>query len=142
MIRAVFNQITDLHAFAYRLTRGVVGSRLPGVLPPMLLLDHVGAKSGQRRTNPLAYIEDGEDIVIVASKGARQRNPAWFHNLQAHPETMVQVGSRRVAVRARVATAEERSRLWPTVVDAYDGCTSYQQRTERESPLVILEPRI
>jgi deazaflavin-dependent oxidoreductase (nitroreductase family) len=105
----------------------------------MLLLDHVGAKSGKRRTTPLAYIDDGEAIVIVASKGGAPRHPAWFHNVRAHPETTVQVGSRRLAVRARVATAEERSRLWPRVVAAYDGYANYQQRTEREIPLVILE---
>jgi deazaflavin-dependent oxidoreductase (nitroreductase family) len=104
-----------------------------------VLLDHVGARSGKRRTIPLAYIEDGEDIVIVASKGGAPRNPAWFHNLRAHPDSAVQVGARRVAVRARVATAEERSRLWPKVVDVYGGYGNYQRRTEREIPLVILE---
>ena len=140
MIRTLFNQITDLHVLAYRFSRGLVGSRVPG-LPPMLLLDHVGAKSGKRRTNPLAYIDDGEAIVIVASKGGAPRNPAWFHNVRAHPDTTVQVGSRRFAVRARVATAEEHSRLWPRVVAAYDGYANYQERTEREIPLVILEPR-
>ena len=140
MIRTFFNQITDLHVLAYRVSRGVVGSRLPG-LPPMLLLDHVGAKSGKHRTNPLAYVEDGEKIVIVASKGGAPRNPAWLHNLRAYPDTTVQVGSRRLPVRARVATAAERSRLWPRVVAAYDGYANYQRRTERELPLVILEPR-
>jgi deazaflavin-dependent oxidoreductase (nitroreductase family) len=140
MIRTLFNQFTALHVLAYRVTHGVVGSRLPGV-PPMLLLDHVGAKSGKRRTNPLAYIDDGKDIVIVASKAGASRNPSWFHNLRANPQTTVQVGSRRVPVRARVATAAERSRLWPRVVAAYDGYANYQQRTKREIPLVILEPR-
>jgi deazaflavin-dependent oxidoreductase (nitroreductase family) len=138
MIQTFVNQLTDLHVLAYRLSRGVVGSRLPGV-PPILLLDHVGARSGKRRTTPLAYIEDGEDIVIVASKGGAPRNPAWFHNLRAHPDTAVQVGARRVDVRARVATPEERSRLWPKVVDVYGGYGNYQRRTEREIPLVILE---
>jgi deazaflavin-dependent oxidoreductase (nitroreductase family) len=140
MIRALFNKLTDVHVLGYRLSGGVVGSRLPG-LPPMLLLDHVGARSGQRRTNPLAYIEDGKDLVIVASKGGAPRHPAWFHNVRAHPDTTVQVGARRVAVRARVATADERSRLWPIVVAAYGGYADYQVRTEREIPLVILEPR-
>src|SRR5437899_2927151 len=119
MIRTLFNQATNLHVLAYRLSGGLVGRRVPG-LPPMLLLDHVGAKSGKRRTTPLAYVDDGEAIVIVASKGGAPRNPAWFHNVRAHPDTTVQVGSRRLAVRARVATAQERSRLWPRVVIAYD----------------------
>jgi deazaflavin-dependent oxidoreductase (nitroreductase family) len=140
VIRSLFNQITNLHVLAYRLSGGIVGSRFPGV-PPMLLLDHLGAKTGNRRTTPLAYIEDGKNIVIVASKAGAPRNPAWFHNLQAHPDTTVQVGGSRIGVRARVASSEERSRLWPRVVAAYDGYASYQQRTKREIPLVILEPR-
>jgi deazaflavin-dependent oxidoreductase (nitroreductase family) len=79
--------------------------------------------------------------VLVASKGGHPRNPAWFHNLKAHPDVTIQVGTSRKQVRARVATAAERERLWPKVVDNYSGFDGYQQRTEREIPLVILEPR-
>jgi len=79
--------------------------------------------------------------VIVASKGGYPNHPAWFHNLRANPDTSVQVGSERRAVRARVATPEERARLWPKVVNAYSGYAEYQERTGREIPLVILEPR-
>jgi deazaflavin-dependent oxidoreductase (nitroreductase family) len=108
----------------------------------MLLLDHVGAKSGTVRTAPLAYLKDGDDYVIVASKGGHPRNPAWFHNLVAHPDTTVQVGSKRHAVNARVADPGERERLWPQIVDLYPGYRGYQERTDREIPLVILEPRV
>jgi deazaflavin-dependent oxidoreductase (nitroreductase family) len=128
------------HVLAYRATGGLLGHRALG-LPRMLLLDHVGARSGKRRTNPLAYVRDGDDLVIVASKGGSPRHPAWYHNLRANPDTTVQVGSRRIPVRARVATAEERRRLWPLVVDAYRGYEAYQRRTRREIPLVVLEPR-
>jgi deazaflavin-dependent oxidoreductase (nitroreductase family) len=131
---------THAHVVGYRASRGLVGHRVPG-LPPMLLLDHVGARSGQRRTTPLAYVRDGEDVVIVASKGGHPRHPAWFHNLRAHPDVEAQIGSRRLPVRARVASSEERARLWPRVVEAYGGYEGYQRRTEREIPLVILEPR-
>ncbi len=79
--------------------------------------------------------------MIVASKGGYPRNPAWFHNLRANPDVTIQVGSRHRAVRARVATPQERARLWPKVVESYRGYAYYQQRTEREIPLVILEPR-
>ena len=75
----------------------------------MLLLDHVGAKSGKRRTSPLVYGEDGQNLILVASKGGYPKNPAWFHNLRANPDTTVQVGSQRRSVRARVAEGEERS---------------------------------
>ena len=107
----------------------------------MLLLDHIGAKSGVKRTTPLVYIEDLPAVVLVASKGGHPRNPAWFHNLRAHPDTTVQIGSERRPVRARIATAEERDRLWPKVVDTYSGYQDYQDRTTRQIPLVILEPR-
>lgn len=128
------------HAVAYRATGGRIGHRLPG-LPPMLLLDHVGARSGRRRTTPLVYVPDGGDVVIVASKGGHPRNPAWFHNLRANPDTTIQIGSERRSVRARVASPNERARLWPEAVAAYPGYRGYQERTDREIPLVILEPR-
>jgi deazaflavin-dependent oxidoreductase (nitroreductase family) len=131
---------TKGHVLTYRLTHGLVGHRSPG-LPPMLLLDHVGAKSKARRTSPLAYLRDGDDIVIVASKGGHPRHPAWFHNLRAHPDTTVQVGSKRLDVHARVADPAERKRLWPLVVDTYGGYAGYQRRTKREIPLVLLQPR-
>ena len=79
----------------------------------MLLLDHVGAKSGAKRTAPLLYFDDGDAVVIVASKGGYPKHPAWFHNLRANPETTVQIGRERRPVRARVATPEEHARLWP-----------------------------
>ena len=138
MIQRIFNELTRAHTLSYRLTGGLVGQHVPG-LPRMLLLDHVGAKSGRKRTTPLAYVRDGDDIVIVASKGGSRRNPAWYHNLRANPETTVQVGSSRIPVTARVANAAERARLWPKVVAAYGGYESYQDRTRREIPLVILE---
>ena len=133
-------RVMGLHTAAYRATGGVIGHRIPG-LPPMLLLDHTGAKSGTRRTTPLLYLRDGRDLVIVASKGGYDKHPAWLHNLRAHPETTVQIGRERVAVRAREATEGERPRLWPKAVATYSSYQDYQDRTERRIPLVILEPR-
>jgi deazaflavin-dependent oxidoreductase (nitroreductase family) len=136
----VLRRVMGGHTLVYRATHGLVGHRFPGA-PPTLLLDHVGAKSGTARTTPLTYLRDGDDVVLVASKGGYPKNPAWFHNLRAHPDTTVQVGRAHRAVHARVATPEERERLWPKVVDLYSGYADYQRRTEREIPLVILEPR-
>ena len=124
----------------YRLTGGRFGHHMPGA-PQMLLLDHVGAKSGKKRTSPLAYLRDGDDLVIVASKGGHPKHPAWFHNLKAHPDTEVQVGRSKRRVTAKVATPAQRKRLWPKVVDLYSGYAGYQRRTDREIPLVILKPR-
>ncbi|HET9102455.1 MAG TPA: nitroreductase family deazaflavin-dependent oxidoreductase [Solirubrobacteraceae bacterium] len=136
----LLRRVVGSHTTVYRLSRGLVGHRFPGG-PPMLLLDHVGARSGTRRTAPLVYVRDGEDVVLVASKGGHPRNPAWLHNLRAHPETTVQIGSEVRPVRARMATAAERGRLWRMAVATYPGYAGYQARTEREIPLVVLEPR-
>jgi deazaflavin-dependent oxidoreductase (nitroreductase family) len=133
-------RMMGLHTIVYRATHGVVGHRVPGG-PSMLLLDHVGAKSGAKRTSPLLYLDDGPNLVIIASKGGHPRHPGWFHNLRANPETTVQVGSERRPVRARVATPEERRRLWPRAVKAYGNYAHYQRRTGRQIPVVILEPR-
>ena len=131
-----------VHTFLYRRTGGRLGHTIPGVPGKMLLLDHVGAKSGTERTSPLLYIEDGDDVVVVASKGGFPKHPAWYHNLVANPETAVQIGRERRPVHARVATPEERERLWPEAVRMYHGYADYQVRSKgREIPLVILEPR-
>jgi F420H(2)-dependent quinone reductase len=108
----------------------------------MLLLDHVGAKSGTKRTTPLLYFRDGESLVIVASKGGFPKHPAWYHNLMANPDTTVQVGNEKRPVHARTANPEEHERLWPRAVKSYSGYADYQARSKgREIPLVILEPR-
>jgi F420H(2)-dependent quinone reductase len=131
-----------LHTALYKASGGRLGHTLPGVPGKMLLLDHVGAKSGTKRTSPLLYFPDGDSVVIVASKGGFPKHPAWFHNLKANPDTTVQIGSERRLVHARVANAEERERLWPEAVRSYRGYADYQRRSKgREIPLVILEPR-
>lgn len=128
------------HAWIYRTTRGRIGHRIPGV-PPMCLIDHVGAKSGKKRTSPLLYVEDGNDVVIVASKGGYEKSPAWFYNLKANPDTTVQIGSEIRKVHAHVATAAERERLWPMAVKVYPSYEQYQARTERTIPMIVLKPR-
>src|ERR1700730_10879090 len=97
------------HTALYRASGGRIGHRVPG-FAPSLLLDHVGAKSGTSRTSPLVYGVDGENLILVASKGGYPRNPAWFHNLMAHPDTTVQVGSRRPPPHTRAATPPRRAR--------------------------------
>lgn len=136
----LLRRLTGAHVALYRVSGGRLGHRPPG-LPPMLLLDHVGARSGARRTTPLVYARDGEDYVLVASKGGYPRHPAWFHNLKAHPDTTIQVGRRRLAVRARVASDAERARLWPACVAVYRGFDGYQARAGRTIPLIVLSPR-
>jgi deazaflavin-dependent oxidoreductase (nitroreductase family) len=130
------------HTFLYQRTGGRLGHTIPGVSGKMLLLDHVGAKSGTRRTSPLLYVRDGDDLVVIASKGGYPKHPAWYHNLMANPDTRVQVGSHELAVHARTATPDERERLWQLAVEGYPGYDDYAARSKgREIPLVVLEPR-
>lgn len=136
----VLRRLMGAHTHVYRLTNGMIGHRFPGA-PPMLLLDHVGARSATKRTTPLLYVDDDPNVVIVASKGGHTSNPSWYYNLKANPDTTVQIGSERRRVHARVATVQERKHLWPKAVATYSGYRGYQERTARRIPLVILEPR-
>jgi F420H(2)-dependent quinone reductase len=136
----VLKRLMQVHVLVYRLSGGRIGHRFLGS-PPTLLLDHVGAKSGTKRTTPVFYVDDPPNVVVVASKGGYPRHPAWYHNLLANPDTEVQIGSERRRVRARVATEAEHERLWPKAVATYSGYRDYQERTDRAIPLVILEPR-
>lgn len=109
---------------------------------PTLLLDHVGRKSGRTFTTPLLYLEDGPDLVVVASQGGLPHNPQWYANLLAHPDTTVRVAREgRRQVRAREAVGDERTDLWPRLVELYADFANYQAWTERTIPVMVLEPR-
>jgi deazaflavin-dependent oxidoreductase (nitroreductase family) len=132
--------ITAFNTWAYRVSGGRLGGSFDRA--PVLLLHHVGRKSGERRVAPLLYLPDGEDLVVVASYGGAPKNPAWFHNVKATPETTVEVGREKRPVLAHVATAEERERLWPALLELYPAYGDYQDRTGgREIPLVVLRTR-
>lgn len=136
----LFNTSVKGHTAIFRLTGGRIGGRVVG--GSVLLLHHVGARSGKHRISPLLYLPDGERMVIVASKGGYTKHPGWFHNLKANPDTTVEVPREgKVAVRAREASAAEREELWPRVVDLYEGYAAYQRSTSREIPLIVLDRR-
>ena len=120
-----------------------MGGHLPGWPEArIVLVDHTGARSGVRRTSPLMYHADGDHIAVAASKAGQPSHPAWFHNLRANPDTTIQIGSVVRAVRARVATDEERDRLWPEFVAFYPGYDFFQRHAKRRTiPIVILDPR-
>lgn len=107
---------------------------------PLLLLTHRGAKTGTRRTNPLAYFRDGDDYVIVASKGGAETNPDWYHNLLAEPSATIEVGTDEVEVIAHPADDRERARLWAMITEANRAFADYEQKTTRTIPVVILSP--
>ena len=108
---------------------------------PTLLLEHVGRRSGETYTTPLLYLADGPDVVVVASQGGLPKNPQWYYNLRALPDTRVWLRKEVRPVRARVADAEERAALWPRLVELYADFAVYQQTTDREIPVVVLSPR-
>lgn len=127
-----------LHASLFRATGGKVGGRLVG--SPVLLLVATGRKSGLRRTTPLLYLQDGGRQVIVASNGGAAKHPVWWLNLQAYPEATVEIAGRKTRVRATEARGEERARLWKRLVEMYPSYEGYQRRTDREIPVIVLDP--
>jgi deazaflavin-dependent oxidoreductase (nitroreductase family) len=131
----------------FKATNGRIGSKWrvgAGFRKPVptLLLNHVGRKSGRPFTTPLLYLADGPDLVVVGSQGGLPKDPQWFRNLLATPETTVELrgeGVRRV--RARVADPDERAALWPRLVELYADFEKYDAWTDREIPVVVLSPR-
>ena len=120
----------------------VSGGRLMGKVneAPVLLLTTTGRKSGRQRTAPVVYLADGESYVVIGSNAGHSRTPAWSLNLKAAPEAEVEVGRRRVPVRARVAEGEERADLWRRHNEQYSGFDEYEARTDRDIALFVLEP--
>jgi deazaflavin-dependent oxidoreductase (nitroreductase family) len=122
----------------FRANDGKVGGPFEGA--PMLLLHTTGAKTGQERVNPLVYQAVGDDLVVFASKAGAPTNPDWFHNLVAHPDVTVEVGTDTVARRARVAEGDEHERIWSRQKELMPGFADYEAATSRRIPVVVLEP--
>jgi deazaflavin-dependent oxidoreductase (nitroreductase family) len=137
----------DAHTKAYLASNGVEG-HLVDFTPgggadnvPCLILKTTGRRSGEAKLLPLIYGKDGDKVVIVASKGGAPKHPAWFLNLEAHPEVEFQVGAKKYRGKARPAQGAERARLFKMMEGVYPPYTAYQARTEREIPVVVLEPQ-
>ena len=131
--------VTNTHIALYRRTNGTIGGRMGRI--SLLLLMTIGRKSGQERTTPLQYTEDGNDYILIASNGGAPQNPQWFRNLVENPQAKIQVGSRVIDVTTRKADPEERSRIWPIVTGQFPNFADYQKKTTREIPVVILTPK-
>ena len=125
------------HVERYRATDGEEGHDWQGT--QTLLLTTIGRKSGEKRTTPLIYAPYGEAFTVVASEGGADEPPAWYLNLSEHPEVEVQVEADRFTARARTASAEEKPEIWRTMVADWPSYDEYQQKTEREIPVVVLE---
>jgi deazaflavin-dependent oxidoreductase (nitroreductase family) len=120
----------------FRANEGRVGGPFEGA--PMVLLTHIGRKSGEQRINPLVYMADGERYLIFASKGGASTNPEWFLNLKANPDATAEIGTEKFDVTATEVTGEERDRLWARNVAERPTFGEYEQRTTRKIPVVAL----
>ncbi len=130
--------MSKTHLVVQRLSRGRILDRVAGM--PVLLLTTTGRRSGKARTTPLTFFRDGSDLLVIASNGGADRPPDWSLNLEQNSHAVVEIGARKLAVTARVASAEEKERLWPGIAATYSGYAAYQKRTTRQIPVVILTP--
>jgi deazaflavin-dependent oxidoreductase (nitroreductase family) len=127
------------HVDRYVATDGEEGHDWQGT--QTLILTTTGRRSGEPRVHPLIYGRHGDDYLVVASKGGAPEHPAWYLNLQANPDVEIQVKGDKMPAHARTATSEERAELWPIMTKEWSDYDNYQQKTDREIPIVVLEPR-
>ena len=138
MRAGIWNRFTGAHVALYRASGGRIGGTYRGA--PVLLLHHLGRRSGQERVSPLLYLRDGADLVIVASKGGSHKHPMWWLNLREMSETTVQVGAERQRVAVHQASSDETAELWPRLVELYPPYADYQARSSRDIPVIRLSP--
>jgi deazaflavin-dependent oxidoreductase (nitroreductase family) len=135
----IMRVVTGFHRAVFQVSNGRLANRGYGM--PVLQLTTTGRKSGKRRTTMLTSpVQDGDRLVVVASNGGDDRQPKWLLNLRDDPNVEVTTDGRTKAMRARVASPGEKAELWPRVVAAHRGYAQYQTRTDRDIPVVILEP--
>ncbi len=144
--RRVIKLMSTVNVAVYRLTRGRIGGtwRVGAGWKdpvPICLVEHRGRRTGKLRTTPLVYLRDGDRVVVVASQAGRPQHPLWYRNLQADPTATVQIRGDRTEMLAHTADPSERAELWPRLVELYRDYDSYQSWTDREIPVVILDPR-
>jgi deazaflavin-dependent oxidoreductase (nitroreductase family) len=129
----------DEHVRQYEATGGKVGHDWNDT--SCLILRAIGRKSGQVRKYPLIYGRDGDDYVLIASKGGYPQNPGWYDNLVAHPEVEIQVWDAVIPVTARTGMPADKKRVWPIMAKQWPGYDDYQKGTPRDIPVVLLRPR-
>lgn len=130
---------SSLNEKIYRWTGGRLMGKLNGY--DVMLVTMTGAKSGKKRVIPLMHVPYKEGVIIVASQGGAPKNPVWYNNLVANPEVDVQYKSKKMQLRVRRASAEEKAEVWPVCCEYYPDYDIYQNRTDRDIPVFIAEPR-
>jgi F420H(2)-dependent quinone reductase len=139
LLWAPYKRVMALNVRLFRISGGRIGGKMDAA--DVLVLHHRGAKSGKPRETPLLYVRDGEAIALVASFGGSPKDPAWLHNLRAHPDAEVELGRQRVTVTAREATDAERGPIRAKFLEVWPVLEVYESRTSRRIPFVMLEPR-
>ena len=138
MIKALVRPMSALNVFMYRISGGKIMGTFGG--GPVCLVTMTGRKSGKTRVIPLMYNARGDDVILVASRAGTPTSPAWYHNLMANPDVEIQVGKDKRTYHVRQASDEEKAELWPLVVENYKDFDMYQNRTERNIPVLICSP--
>lgn len=131
--------MTWLNVVLYRVSGGRIANRMEGC--PVCLVTMTGRKSGLKKTIALMYVEDGENVLLVASLGGAPQHPVWYHNLKAQPEIEIETGAIKRAMLAREASPDEHNVVWPKAVAAYPSFAEYQKRTSRVIPVFICSPK-
>ena len=137
-LRLAMKYFARAHIWVYHRTNGRVGAKL--LWFPAALITTTGRRSGQPRTTPMLYLDDGDRVILPASFGGRDTNPAWYLNLESNPEVHVQIGSRHLDLRARDATEDERKVYWPRLIKMYPPYRGYREAADRVIPMVVCEP--
>jgi F420H(2)-dependent quinone reductase len=131
--------LAKVHALVLRLSGGRVGNHMGG--QPVLLLHHVGAKSGKRYATPLGYIKDGDAYVVVAAAAGHPHHPGWYYNVKAKPRATIDIKGQSMEILAEVAAQEKRARLWAQLSAQFPQFDAYQKKIERTIPIVLLHPQ-
>jgi deazaflavin-dependent oxidoreductase (nitroreductase family) len=131
------NEFNERVIKEFRVNGGKVGT--PFANAPMILVTHTGAKTGKSYTTPLVYSRDGDRIVVIASKAGAPNNPSWYHNLVAHPTATLEIGTESFKAKARVATGDERERLFNQQAAQMAVFNEYRAKTTRKIPVIVFE---
>jgi deazaflavin-dependent oxidoreductase (nitroreductase family) len=134
----IFRQFMKFQVYVYRWSGGKRLGHIRGM--PVLLLTTVGRKTGKTRVTPVVYIRDGANYVIIAANAGADRNPSWFANLQANPQTTIEVDDTTLTVNSHKASTVEKARLWAVLVEKASFFEGYRKKTARDIPVIILQP--
>jgi len=138
VVKWLFRRFMGLQVYVYRRSGGKRMGRVRGM--PVLILTTVGRKTGKKRVNPVVYVRDGANYVVVAANNGADEHPAWFLNLKGNPRITIEVDDKALPVIAHQAGADEQARLWPQLVERGPFFEGYKKKAKRDIPIVILEP--